>query len=76
MRRLLILFLALPLFAQQPPPAPPKPVQWPPITEKKLDNGLTVVLVPLHNVPKVECDLSFLTGRGAAYKEKPGVAQL
>ncbi len=76
MRRLLLFFIALPLFAQQPPPAPPKPVQWPPITEKKLDNGLTVVLVPLHNVPKVECDLSFLAGRGAAYKEKPGVAQL
>jgi len=66
MRRLLIFFIALPLFAQQPPPAPPKPVQWPPMTEKKLDNGLTVVLVPLHNVPKVECDLSFLAGRGSA----------
>ncbi len=79
MRRMLLLFLALPLFAQQttpPPPAPPRPVQWPAITEKKLDNGLTVVLVPLHNVPKVEADLTFLVGRGAAYKEKPGVAQL
>ena len=79
MRRILLLFLALPLFAQQttpPPPAPPRPVQWPAITEKKLDNGLTVVLVPLHNVPKVEADLTFLVGRGAAYKEKPGVAQL
>jgi zinc protease len=46
------------------------------MTEKKLDNGLTVVLVPLHNVPKVEADLTFLTGRGVAYKEKPGVAPL
>jgi len=76
MRRLLLFFVALPLIAQQPPPAPPKPVHWPPMTEKKLDNGLTIVLVPLHNVPKVECDLSFLAGRGAACKEKPGVAQL
>ena len=80
MRRMLVLFLALPLFAQQqttpPPPAPPRTVQWPAITEKKLDNGLTVVLVPLHNVPKVEADLTFLVGRGASYKEKPGVAQL
>jgi predicted Zn-dependent peptidase len=74
-RVILALFLATPLLAQ-PAPAPPKPVQWPAITEKKLENGLTVVLVPLHNVPKVECDLTFLVGRGTAYKEKPGVAQL
>lgn len=74
-RAILLLLVALPLFAQ-PKPAPPRPVQWPPMTEKKLDNGLTVVLVPLHNVPKVEADLTFLVGRGAAYKEKPGVAQL
>src|SRR2546430_16254264 len=59
-----------------PPPAPPRPVQWPAVPEKKLDNGLTVVLVPLHNVPKVEADLTFLVGRGVSYKEKPGVAQL
>lgn len=74
-RAVLALFLAVPLFAQ-PKPAPPRPVQWPPITEKKLDNGLTVVLVPLHNVPKVEADLTFLVGRGTASKEKPGVAPL
>ena len=71
----LIALIAVPLFAQ-PQPAPPRPVQWPPMTEKKLDNGLTVVLVPLHNVPKVEADLTFFTGRGTAYKEKPGVAPL
>src|ERR1044071_9877450 len=46
------------------------------MTEKKLGNGLTGGLVPLHNVPKVECDLTFLVGRATAYKEKPGVAQL
>ena len=28
-------------------------IHWPTVTEKKLDNGLTVVLVPLSNVPKV-----------------------
>ena len=74
-RAFLALLLATPLLAQ-PKPAPPRPVQWPAMTEKKLDNGLTVVLVPLHNVPKVEADLTFLVGRGASYKEKPGVAQL
>ena len=58
-----------------PPPAPASPIQWPAITEKKLDNGLTVVLVPLHNVPKIAVNLSFLAGRGAA-PDMPGVAQL
>jgi predicted Zn-dependent peptidase len=58
-----------------PPPAPASPIQWPPITEKKLENGLTVVLVPLHNVPKISVNLTFLAGRGAA-PDMPGVAQL
>ena len=74
-RALLALVIALPVFAQ-PKPEPPRPVHWPAMTEKKLDNGLTVVLVPLPNVPKVEADLTFLVGRGTASKEKPGVAPL
>jgi predicted Zn-dependent peptidase len=66
------------VFAQTtpPPPAPPRPINWPAISESKLDNGLTVVLVPLHNVPKVTAVLSLLAGRGTAYKTQPGVAQL
>jgi len=51
-------------------------IHWPPLTEKKLDNGLTVVLVPLSNVPKVTAELTFLAGRGSGYREHPGVAQL
>jgi len=62
--------------ATPPPPAPPRPIQWPAISESKLDNGLTVVLAPLHNVPKITVDLSLLVGRGTAYKTQPGVAQL
>jgi len=62
--------------AQAPPPAPPRPINWPVINESKLDNGLTVVLVPLHNVPKITAELSVLAGRGTAYKTQPGVAQL
>jgi zinc protease len=54
-----------------PPPAPARPISWPAITETKLDNGLTVVLAPLHNVPKVTLELDVLAGRGAG-----GVAQL
>jgi zinc protease len=60
----------------QPAPGPARPIQWPSIIESKLDNGLTVVLVPLHNVPKITAELSFLAGRGTAYKTEPGVAQL
>jgi predicted Zn-dependent peptidase len=59
-----------------PPPGPARPIQWPSITESKLRNGLTVVLVPLHNVPKITAELSFIAGRGTAYKTQPGVAQL
>ena len=72
--------LATTAFAQTstapPPPGPPRPIQWPSIVEVKLDNGLTVVLVPLHNVPKITAALSLLAGRGTAYKTLPGVAQL
>jgi zinc protease len=68
--------LATIAIAQPPPPAPPRPINWPTISESKLDNGLTVVLVPLHNVPKITVALSLLAGRGTAYKTQPGVAQL
>jgi zinc protease len=59
-----------------PPPSEPKPIHWPKITERKLENGLTVVLVPLPNVPKVTAILSFPAGRGTDWKLHPGVAQL
>jgi hypothetical protein len=58
-RIFIILALALfisPVVAQQktpPPPGPERPLSLPKITEKKLSNGLTVVLAPLPNVPKV-----------------------
>ena len=73
-----MLALATNVFAQStpPPPAPPRPINWPAISESKLDNGLAVVLAPLHNVPKITVALSLLAGRGTAYKTQPGVAQL
>lgn len=75
---ILCTLLTTSVFAQAtpPPPAPPRPINWPAISESKLDNGLTVVLVPLHNVPKITAVLSLLAGRGTAYKTQPGVAQL
>jgi zinc protease len=77
-RIILCTLLATRVFAQAtpPPPAPPRPINWPAISESKLENGLTVVLVPLHNVPKITAVLSLLAGRGTAYKTQPGVAQL
>ena len=65
--------LASTAFAQQatpPPPAPPRPIAWPAVTEKKLANGLTLVLAPLPNVPKINAQLVMLGGEGT------GVAQL
>jgi zinc protease len=77
-RFILCTLLTTRVFAQAtpPPPAPPRPINWPVISESKLDNGLTVVLVPLHNVPKITAVLSLMAGRGTAYKTQPGVAQL
>lgn len=77
-RATLILLVAAAAAAQTtaPPPAPPRAIQWPAIEESKLDNGLTVVLVPLHNVPKITAELSILAGRGTAHRTQPGVAQL
>ena len=72
------LTLALTAFGQAtpPPPGPERPIHWPAVIESKLENGLTVVLVPLHNVPKITAELSLLAGRGTAYKTQPGIAQL
>jgi zinc protease len=67
----LLLAAALAQQTTPPPPAPARPIAWPAITEKKLANGLTLVLAPLPNVPKVTLELSFLAGRGAG-----GVAQV
>src|SRR5260221_12396236 len=53
---LMALFIAAPLAAQQktpPPPGAPRPLNLPKITERKLSNGLTVIMAALPNVPKV-----------------------
>src|SRR2546422_4886255 len=72
--------LLTPVFAQQktpPPPGPARPLNLPRITEKKLSNGLTVVLAPLANVPKVTAILTFRAAGTAANMERhPGIAQI
>src|SRR6266550_6654824 len=75
----LTLFLT-PALAQQktpPPPGPARPLNLPKITERKLSNGLTVILAPLPNVPKVTAMLTFRSATTAADRERhPGIAQI
>src|SRR5215218_4710661 len=77
---LAIILLATSAFAQQktpPPPGAARPLNLPKITEKKLANGLTVVLAPLPNVPKVSAMLTFRSATTASDRDAhPGVAQI
>ena len=72
--------LLTPTLAQQktpPPPGPARPLNLPKITEKKLPNGLTVVLAPLANVPKVSAILTFRAATTASDRQAhPGIAQI
>lgn len=64
---------------QKTPPAPgvARPLNLPKITERKLGNGLTVVLAPLPSVPKVTAILTFRGAGTAADREKhPGIADI
>src|SRR5678815_3564209 len=81
MKKLLaIILLTTTAFAQQKtPPAPgaARPLNLPKITEKKLSNGLTVVLAPLLNVPKVSAMLTFRSATTASDRDAhPGIAQI
>lgn len=81
----LVLLMAATLFifpaqAQQktspPPPGPARPVNLPKITEKKLANGLTVVMAPLPNVPKITAFLTIRAGQATGREKHPGIAQI
>ena len=76
----LLIVSSLPVLAQQktpPPPGPARPLNLPKVTEKKLSNGLTVVLAPLPNVPKVSAILTFRAATDATERaEHPGIAQI
>ncbi|HYK19214.1 MAG TPA: pitrilysin family protein [Pyrinomonadaceae bacterium] len=75
-----IILFSVTTFAQQktaPPPGPARPLNLPKITEKKLANGLTVVLAPLPNVPKISSLLTFRSATTASDREAhPGVARI
>jgi zinc protease len=75
----IILFTATALAQQKTPPAPgaARPLNLPKITEKKLSNGLTIVLAPLPNVPKVSAVLTFRSATTASDRDAhPGIAQI
>lgn len=77
---LAIVILTTGAFAQEKtPPAPgaARPLNLPQITEKKLSNGLTVVLAPLPNVPKITALLTYRSATNAADRvAHPGIAQI
>ena len=75
----LILFTATAFAQQKTPPTPgaARPLNLPKITEKKLANGLTVVLAPLPNVPKISSILTFRSATTASDRAAhPGIAQI
>src|SRR5262245_30098053 len=84
MKSLLIAFIlaavAVTAVAQEktpPPPGAARPLNLPKLTEKKLANGLTVVLAPLPNVPKVTALLTFRSATTASDRQDhPGIAQI
>src|SRR5919107_1468723 len=81
MKTLLAIFLfTVTAFGQQktpPPPGAARPLNLPKITEKKLSNGLTVVLAPLPNVPKITSILTFRSATTATDRNAhPGIAQI
>jgi zinc protease len=77
---ILLSIFIVPAVAQQktpPEPGPARPLNLPKITEKKLANGLTVVLAPLPNVPKVSAVLAFRAAtNGTDRVAHPGIAQI
>lgn len=62
---------------QNPPnPAPAVAALIPAITERKLANGLRVLVVPNRNLPLISADLRILTGSSSDPAEKAGLAGL
>ena len=76
---LLCLLIHSALFAANPtppPPGPERPLHLPQMTERKLSNGLLVVIAPLPNVPKVSAVLSFQVGRATWRDQHPGAPSI
>ena len=72
--------MATPIPGTRPsaPPAlaPERPVVWPRRTQRRLANGLQVVLVESHTIPKFTAQLLFRSGNAAVAQENPGLAEM
>ena len=59
-----------------PPLSPARPVIWPPRPHTTLSNGLEVVLVESHTIPKFTGQLFFRSGNAVAAAAAPGIADM
>jgi zinc protease len=59
-----------------PPLAPARPVIWPPRVHKTLSNGLEIVLVESHGLPKFTGELFFRSGNSVVALSTPGLADM
>jgi zinc protease len=56
--------------------SPERQVTWPSRKRARLANGLEVILVESHTIPKVHGDLYFRSGNVAAIERGPGLAEM
>jgi zinc protease len=63
-------------FATVPSLGPERPVVWPARTHRKLTNGLDVVLVESHTIPKFTGELYFRSGNASTAAQAPGLAEI
>jgi zinc protease len=56
--------------------APARPVIWPPRVHRTLSNGLEIVLVESHTIPKLTGELFFRSGNAATAATAPGLADM
>ena len=56
--------------------APERQVTWPKRTKARLSNGLEVILVESHTIPKFHGDLYFRSGNAAAIERGSGLAEM
>jgi zinc protease len=59
-----------------PPLSPERPVVWPPRVHRTLSNGLEIVLVESHTIPKFTGDLFFRSGNAVTVSSAPGLADM
>jgi zinc protease len=65
-----------PISPATPPLGPERPVVWPARRLATLSCGLQVVLVELHNIPKLTVHLLFRSGNAATAHSNPGLADM